>query len=97
LMRKQMVDGKMTADIGKDVKQLQEIKKEFEKIRTELETQQKPPAQVSIPDKAAAGPPATSDEFQDRMSRWALEMLQDAEETKIGGMIQESPTWKNAI
>jgi hypothetical protein len=100
-MRKQLVDGKTTADIGKEVKQLQEInqeiKKEVEKIRTGLETQQKPPEQVSVPEKAAADPPATSDEFQDRMSRWALDMLKGAEETKVGGMIQESPTWNKAI
>jgi hypothetical protein len=42
-------------------------------------------------------PAARDGEPQDRLSRWALDLLEKAEDTQVGGMIQRSPAWQKAI
>jgi hypothetical protein len=86
------LDGKVPPEIKKG---LEDFKEKAEQYKSALQAPQKAEEQPKAPAQAVDG--AGAESFQDRMSRWALEMLKDAEDTKVGGMIQKSPAWKNAI
>jgi hypothetical protein len=100
------IDGKLIEDIRKhmpeekllakqDVETFKGLQKELKSVALDIQKQHS--ERFKAPELGSGPEPAPSGEFQDRMSQWALEMLQGAEDTKIGGMIQESPAWKNAI
>jgi hypothetical protein len=83
------LDDKVSPEIKKVV---QDFKDGY---KTALETPSNPAEQLKAAENMSAATP--TEELQDGLNRWALDMLQDAEDSKVGGMIRQSPTWRNAI
>jgi len=93
-VQRMKLEGKVPADIQVGVK---DFKEQAEKYVMSLAGKEKPLQQVTIPKRAGGAVAGPEGQLQDRMSRWTLDMLENAEDTKLGALIQKSPAWKNAI
>jgi len=87
-------EGKVPADVQVAIDRFKETGREY---MTALEGKENPPELPKLSERAGGAVAGPEGQFQDRVSRWALEMLEGAEDTKIGEMIRESPAWRNAV
>jgi hypothetical protein len=98
---KEFDEGKGTT--AAEAKALQNrLQKEADKLAASkpAEVKEQAPIQPEVKNSgsdSSAAPADPADPFQDRLGRWALDMLEKAEDTKIGDMIQQSAAWKNAV